>query len=939
MAEVNPQTGQMGTQNYIGYSERRSGNNAWASLFGTVIGAVDQNNVTNIESSVNQTVSDLDQQFYGTDDVVAAVNGQQPQPQPQPQTVTEEADKVAIPKPVQDGIAGIDNLSRASNSGALSQGNYSAQLEARVRALKAKYPGYTGEIDKAVSRAINAPSANMLRDSIIADRKAKMTDRDKMVDDFYKAADKYAGMFGSELTQKITTRSVPVEEMAFVRTKIAEWEADDMVNKKLKADLDLKAAQRGDKAADVEAKEQAALAYGRNQIQVLGKRMLYAAGGIDDMGYARFQKDILDAAKDGFFSDEERKRLLPTMQKLITDVESAKSNLYFGNDAIYSKLNDAGKKELDAGFANLIEPFQKLLVGNDTAALTAISMNAAAIKHSNEVAQLRFLETPEGEISQKLQAAANVAPVIGQYIGTKLASGAADGSSLDAYITGVIAGKIVSDGSSASNMVKGIADSTPARSSAKITKETIDLNMQALADPNTTAEAKANIFKSFFSEGNTDFLRLFDPSPGKDGRSSQQKIYESLTTPEVTDAIKAMNDPAMINQYRQWAEAQLFAMNKPTIDSAKDFAGFNNFGVIVYNKDTREWSAKLDPAKFPSQQAMQEFMTGRYTPPSDQGRAPLSSMRPQTNLTAENKFADLPQFKRVQRDIADLNLYVKRLVPILEASGVKDIDGRLSELTQGLDKEIPKQTRYSYYLNAAIDVAKKGGSAIASGAATVGDYLVPDVAVDIAKGVGQFAEDVTGAVPEGSLLTPDESIKLNESVLPFDGATNQGPINIPDNETVASAKGSKLTPMEVAQDYLGLTEENDSKVISAFIKKSAGTSINPRVTPWCAAFMNALIGASGGEGTGKLNARSFLEYGTPTKTVSEGDIVVFSRGSDPTKGHVGLYAGEVTKSGERFIKVLGGNQGNSVSIAEYPASTLLGVRKPPRAGTKLITIE
>lgn len=937
MAEVNPQIGQMGTQNYIGYSERRSGNNAWASLFGTVIGAVDQNNVTNIESSVNQTVSDLDQQFYGTDDVVAAVNGQQPQPQAD----TEEADKVAIPKPVQDGIAGIDNLSRASNSGALSQGNYSAQLEAKVRALKAKYPGYTGEIDKAVSRAINAPSANMLRDSIIAKRKAQETSVDAEIKSFYTDADKYAGSLGPAIQAKIATRSVSMDEMPAIRSMIYELESSD---RQRKVDTENLALARANRDAGIATREDTIYQhtkFGKKQVQDFVNRMMYSAGGGTEKGFGELQTKIYEYTKDENLDANEQAELIPEFKRMMLAINEFKQNLFFGKDGIAQHIDDKGRKEIEDMFDSVTAPITKFM-GGDAGALTALGTNLQFTKSRKELADRNFIDTSEGEVLLQIQAAANVAPVVSIALQQSFARDLADkkpfGTTAAGMLT-VIVPRTVTSGTSANSELKRVMDKANPSESAKVSKEYIDITMKALTDPTTKPEAKANIIKSFFSEGNTDFLRLFDPSPGKDGRSSQQKIYESLTTTEVTDAIKAMNDPAMMNQYRQWAEAQLFALNKPTIDSAKDFARFNNFGVIVYNKDTREWSAKLDPAKFPSQQAMQEFMTGRYTPPSDQGRAPLSSMRPQTNLTAENKFADLPQFKRVQRDIADLNLYVKRLVPILEASGVKDIDGRLSELTQGLDKEIPKETRYSYYLNAAIDVAKKGGSAIASGAATVGDYLVPDVAVDIAKGVGQFAEDVTGAVPEGSLLTPDESIKLNESVLPFDGATNQGPINIPDSETVASAKGSKLTPMEVAQDYLGLTEENDSKVISAFIKKSAGTSINPRVTPWCAAFMNALIGASGGEGTGKLNARSFLEYGTPTKTASEGDIVVFSRGSDPTKGHVGLYAGEITKGGERFIKVLGGNQGDSVSIAEYPASTLLGVRKPPKAGTKLITIE
>lgn len=928
MAEVNPQTGQMGTQNYIGYSERRSGNNAWANLFGSVIGAVDQNNVTNIESSVNQTVSELDQQFFQTDDVVAAVNGEQPE------ATRPESDPTTMPKTVQDGIKTIDNMAKASSSGALSQGNYSAQLEAKVRSLKAKYPGYVGEIDKAVSRAINAPSANMLRDSIIAQRKANETSVDAQTKSFYTDADKYAGSLGADTQAKIASRSVSMDEMPAIRSMIYELESSDRQRKVDTESLALAKANYENGKISKEEVSYKALNVGKNRVQDFGNRMLFSAGGGTEEGFSKLQTQIFEAVKDGQFDANEQKVLIPEFQKMVLSVNQFKQELLFGKDGIASNLDEKGRKELDDHIDAIIAPVTKAIVG-DASALSALSINSTMLKGFKELGQLNLLDTSQGQTLAQIQAAVDLAPSVGvaiqQTYATDIANKKPLGTTASAILS-TVTSKIVTTGTPAAAQVKNVAEKAPGSTSAKVTKELLDVSMKALTDPATKPEAKANIVKSFFSEGNTDFLRLFDPAIGRDGRSSQQKVFESLTTSEVKDAIKAMNDPVVMEQYKEWTKAQMFALNKPTIDSAKDFAEFNNYGKVVYDPKSRKFSAKLDPSLFPNEQAMKDFMSGTYARPIAPGLGP----QPKPQTTAENILLDFPQFKRVQREIAGLNLHLDRLVPILEASGVTDIDGEISRLTQGLDKDIPKQTRYSYYYNAAIEAAKAGGSAIA-------DYAVPDVLVDTAinvgRGISNTIEDNTGTIADNNLMTPEESTRLNESNLPFNGATNQGPITIPDNETITSAQGSKLTPMEVAKDYLGLTEANDSKVISSFIKKSAGTSINPRVTPWCAAFMNALIGASGGEGTGKLNARSFLEYGTPTETASEGDIVVFSRGNDPAAGHVGLYAGEVTKGGERFIKVLGGNQGDSVSIAEYPASTLLGVRKPPKAGTKLITIE
>lgn len=97
-------------------------------------------------------------------------------------------------------------------------------------------------------------------------------------------------------------------------------------------------------------------------------------------------------------------------------------------------------------------------------------------------------------------------------------------------------------------------------------------------------------------------------------------------------------------------------------------------------------------------------------------------------------------------------------------------------------------------------------------------------------------------------------------------------------------------------------------------------------TAWCAAFVGAMLKRAGLPHTGKLNARSYLDWGAHVdlKDAEEGDIVVFSRG-DPKgwQGHVAFF---VEESGD-YIKSLGGNQRNQVNVSRYPKSRLLGVRR------------
>lgn len=149
---------------------------------------------------------------------------------------------------------------------------------------------------------------------------------------------------------------------------------------------------------------------------------------------------------------------------------------------------------------------------------------------------------------------------------------------------------------------------------------------------------------------------------------------------------------------------------------------------------------------------------------------------------------------------------------------------------------------------------------------------------------------------------------------------------------IANYGGEKVSHIEAAQRFINFSEHDprQAQALSSFFKKSGGQSLNPAETAWCAAFANAVLKESGMPGTGTLRAKDFLNYGTPTNQPTKGDIVVLHRG-DPNgwQGHVGFYMG---RQGDKIL-ILGGNQGDRVSVQAFPASKLAGFRKPPQAGT------
>jgi len=137
--------------------------------------------------------------------------------------------------------------------------------------------------------------------------------------------------------------------------------------------------------------------------------------------------------------------------------------------------------------------------------------------------------------------------------------------------------------------------------------------------------------------------------------------------------------------------------------------------------------------------------------------------------------------------------------------------------------------------------------------------------------------------------------------------------------------------LQTALRYQGMNETANVQVLGQFMAEK-GIPFTPNNVAWCARFVNAALAEQGLPTTGSNLARSFLQWGQGTDKPNQGDIAVFSRGDDPTKGHVGFYGGTVDRNGQTFIRVYGGNQGGKAKgggeagWTEIPASRLLGYR-------------
>jgi uncharacterized protein (TIGR02594 family) len=122
----------------------------------------------------------------------------------------------------------------------------------------------------------------------------------------------------------------------------------------------------------------------------------------------------------------------------------------------------------------------------------------------------------------------------------------------------------------------------------------------------------------------------------------------------------------------------------------------------------------------------------------------------------------------------------------------------------------------------------------------------------------------------------------------------------------------------------GIAGIKSNENVLKYFHEMGFTYIDDDDTAWCAAFLNWILWKNNIKGTGKLNARSFLEIGTETFTPEIGDIVVLWRISRlGVYGHCGIFVKRVGN----IIYILGGNQDNSVKIKGFSADQLLGYRR------------
>jgi len=138
--------------------------------------------------------------------------------------------------------------------------------------------------------------------------------------------------------------------------------------------------------------------------------------------------------------------------------------------------------------------------------------------------------------------------------------------------------------------------------------------------------------------------------------------------------------------------------------------------------------------------------------------------------------------------------------------------------------------------------------------------------------------------------------------------------------------------LAIAEKEIGVHEFPGPADNPRIVEYHSATSYGARddEVAWCSSFVNWCMREAGISRTGSAAARSWLNWGNLLPEPRKGCVVILRRGDNNWQGHVGFCTSEGDPAGP-YIYVLGGNQGDAVSVSPFPKTRVLGYRWPANA--------
>jgi len=207
-------------------------------------------------------------------------------------------------------------------------------------------------------------------------------------------------------------------------------------------------------------------------------------------------------------------------------------------------------------------------------------------------------------------------------------------------------------------------------------------------------------------------------------------------------------------------------------------------------------------------------------------------------------------------------------------------------------------------------------------------FRVTTEVLNVRSGPG-MAFDVLTRILRGTIVTATGAAENRWLAVAFE--LRDGPVEgwVSSRLLAREFDGPEAAPppwLEAARHEIGIREFPGPDQNPRIVEYHRATTLRATEdeVPWCSSFVNWCMQQGGEPGTNSARARSWLDWGNRIEEPRKGCVVIFSRGQDPTTGHVAFFL----RDRGAMLEVLGGNQSNQVKVSSYPHANLLGFRWP-----------
>ena len=568
MAEFNIIKERANPPQALGYSRGGQDTNAFGKLFsgiGDAIGmaaeTIDTDIQENIKSDVYEAYDRTNTEFGVTD-----------------RQLFEQDPGKGLPNDIQQAGENLKRMNAAVAQGNLSDTHYWARMEAQVRQLRAKYPGYREQIDSMVSGVTGQTPANALRRQIMAENEASAT----------KASSEEA-KFQTWLQQNYKYLPPDVAE-GYASGKYDKLELQTQAAKGQQHEhgIDLKKKEAELLSKEGQMNQENAFTMGKEEVNTLSNDIFSNVTmtlGANRQSFYQMVAGAQDPSGDGGkgVTPDEQMMITQTFgtlkEKFQMELQNRIQNPWVegGKNSYATILSAEQQKEMvDLGMARL-SIIEDALKNENWGLLAAKQQEITARKAQ---ATLNAITGPGGDILLNVQA---VVGITGEEFFNKLYF---DSGMINSEYTAAVNAAIVSslkDNKTLTDQLKvfrdtGVTDATAYNE--LITKFANSVITDGITEQGATAMAM-----QIFGSGNEGMMNMLK-SP-----ADREKVFNTLTSRAMTQKIQklAANNPEVWEAYEGWSLRSFTTLFKTTADTVQDSVVSNPNVEITFDPKTKQF--------------------------------------------------------------------------------------------------------------------------------------------------------------------------------------------------------------------------------------------------------------------------------------------------------------------------------------------------------------